>query len=263
MGMLKINMNKYKCVLSYDGTNFSGFQIQPEQRTIQGEIEKALMVIHKGEPTPIYGAGRTDAGVHAKAQTFHFESPFNIPAQNWKKALNNMIPDDLYIQSVQRVPATFHAQFDALEREYRYFVRREPERDVFNRLYAYHFPYPLDMNAILEACEYLQGEHDFTTFSSAKSTVKGSKVRHLSVVRCIDRGSELEFIFRANGFLYQMVRILVGTLLEVGQGRIKAADIPEMFAKKDRTLAGHTAPPHGLFLWEVSYPNTVISQENP
>lgn len=246
-------MKKWKCVISYDGTNYSGFQIQPQRRTIQGEIEKALMKMHKGEIICIEGSGRTDAGVHAKAQTFHFESPLNLVEANWKKALNTLLPEDLYIHVVKSVPTTFHARFDAIEREYRYFIRREKERDVFKRLYAYQVPYPLNVNAIKEACHYLRGEHDFTTFSSAKATVKGTKVRRLSVVKCIDREQELEFVFRGNGFLYQMVRIMVGTLLDVGQGKLKPTDIPILFEKKDRMYAGPTAPPHGLYLWEVTY----------
>lgn len=251
----EFTVNKLKCVISYDGTNYSGFQIQPETRTIQGEIENALSKMHKGQSVRIHGSGRTDAGVHAKAQTFHFESPLSLPENNWKKALNALLPDDMHIQGVKDVPMTFHARFDAVEKEYRYFISHTKDKDVFKRNYAFQYPYPLNIEAIQEACAHLKGEHDFTTFSSVKTAVKGSKVRSLSIVNCLQQGTDIELIFRGNGFLYNMVRIMVGTLIDVGQGKLKPSDIPVLLEKKDRTSAGKTAPPQGLFLWEVSYPN--------
>lgn len=246
-------MKKIKCVLSYDGTNFSGFQIQPRKRTIHGEIEKALKKIHKGLHVKIQASGRTDSGVHAKGQTFQFETPYDLPIYNWKKALNTLLPDDLYIHQVDKVPTTFHVRYDAIEKEYRYYIWNEREIDVFKRNYAYQFPYPLDVVAMQEACRYIQGEHDFTTFSSAKATIQGSRVRTLSRVNCEKRGSEIEFIFRSNGFLYHMVRIIVGCLIDVGQGHRLPTDIPKLLEKKDRQLLGETVPPQGLYLWEVMY----------
>jgi tRNA pseudouridine38-40 synthase len=246
-------MAKIKCVLSYDGTNFSGFQIQPRKRTIHGEIEKALQKIHKGLQVKIQASGRTDAGVHAKGQTFQFETPYNLPLYNWQKALNTLLPDDLYIHLVEKVPSTFHARYDAVEKEYRYYIWNEKEIDVFKRNYAYQFPHPLDIEAMQEACRYLQGEHDFTTFSSAKATVKGSRIRTLSQATCEKVGNEIEFIFRSNGFLYHMVRIIVGCLIDIGQGRRLPTDIPKLLEKKDRQLLGETVPPQGLYLWEVKY----------
>lgn len=246
-------MKKIYCVLSYDGTNFSGFQIQPRKRTVHGEIEKALKKIHKGLDISIQASGRTDSGVHAKGQTFQFETPFELPIQNWKKALNTLLPDDLYIHEVQEVPATFHVRYDAVEKEYRYYIWNEVESDVFKRNYAYQFPYRLDVQLMQEACQYFQGEHDFTTFSSAKATIKGSKIRTLSQVTCERRGNEIECIFKGNGFLYHMVRIIVGCLIDIGQGRRLPTDIPKLLEEKDRQLLGETVPPQGLYLWEVSY----------
>lgn len=246
-------MGKIKCIISYDGTNFSGFQIQPKKRTIHGEIEKALMKIHNGEHVRIQASGRTDSGVHAKAQTIQFESELNIPEYNWKKALNTLLPNDLHINYVEKVPLTFHVRYDVIEKEYRYYIWNEKGRDVFKRNYAYQFPYILDIKAMQEACRYLQGEHDFTTFSSAKATTKGSKVRILSQVTCEQRGNELEFIFKGNGFLYNMVRIIVGVLLDIGQGRRMPADIEGLLTQKDRCLVGETVPPQGLYLWGVKY----------
>lgn len=248
-------MKHIYCTLSYDGTNFSGFQIQPRKRTVHGEIERALKKIHKGLYVKIQASGRTDAGVHAKGQAFQFETPFKLPLENWKKALNTLLPGDLYIHDVQEVPACFHVRYDVSEKEYRYYIWNERESDVFKRNYAYQFQYPLDVDLIQEACAYFLGEHDFTTFSSAKATIKGSRVRTLSKVTCVRNGSEIEFIFRGSGFLYHMVRIIVGCLIDIGQGRRLPTDIPLLLAKKDRQLLGETVPPEGLYLWEVSYPN--------
>lgn len=246
-------MPTYKCIISYDGTNFSGFQIQPRHRTIQGTIEKALATMHKKEHIRIYASGRTDTGVHAKGQTFHFESPLAIPGENWKRALNSLLPEDMYIKEVMQVDKTFHARFDALEKEYRYYVRTNKEIDVFKRNYVCHYPYPLNLADMQEACRYLQGKHDFTTFSSAKATAKGSKVRTLSKVTCSQQEDTFEFIFRGNGFLYHMVRIMVGALIDIGTGNLSPADIPKLLAAKDRQLLGNTVPPEGLYLWEVTY----------
>lgn len=241
-------------MISYDGTNFSGFQIQPQQRTIHGEIEKALSKIHKGEHIRIQASGRTDAGVHAKGQAFQFESSYNIPESNWEEALNTLLPTDLYISEVKEVPSSFHVRYDVIEKEYRYYIWNEAGRDVFKRNYAYQFPYELNVNQMQEACKYFEGEHDFTTFSSAKSTIKGSKVRTLSLVTCERNGHNIEFIFRGNGFLYHMVRIIVGLLVDIGQGRRRATDIPDLLEKKDRQQLGETVPPEGLYLWNVTYP---------
>ena len=246
-------MERIKGVISYDGTNFSGFQIQPKKRTVHGELEKALRKMHKGEAIRVHASGRTDTGVHAKGQTIHFDSPFSIPENNWKQALNTLLPDDLYVRKVEKVADTFHARYDVLEKEYRYYIWNEKEKDVFKHNYAYQFPYQLDMRAIQEACNYLEGEHDFTTFSSAKATTKGSKIRKLFQVTCEKHGSEIEFIFRGSGFLYNMVRIIVGAMLDVGQGRRRQQDMVQLLEQKDRQLLGETVPAQGLYLWNVKY----------
>lgn len=246
-------MQKLKCILSYDGTYFSGFQIQPGKRTIHGEIEKALRIIHKGHDIKIQASGRTDKGVHAIGQVFQFESEFDLPEGNWERALNTLLPADLHITGVKKVPSTFHVRYDAIEKEYRYFILNEKEYNVFKRDHLYQFPYPLMLDKIEEACTYLQGEHDFTTFSSAKATIKGSKIRTLTKVTCEKKGNKIEFIFRGNGFLYNMARIMVGCLLDVGQGLREPGDIPDLLSQRDRTLLGETVPPEGLYLWEVTY----------
>lgn len=246
-------MERLKCTIQYDGSFFSGFQIQPGKRTIQGIIEDVLMKMHKGRHIRIHPSGRTDGGAHAIGQTIHFDSPYDIPLNNWKQALNTLLPDDVYVKEVEKVQDTFHARYDVVEKEYRYYVLNEAEPNVFKRNYAYFFPYVLDISSIQQACRYFEGTHDFTTFSSAKAETKGSRERTLYQVSCEKRGSEIEFIFRGNGFLYNMVRIIVGFLLDVGQGKRNQDEIEELFAKKDRRLAGDTAPPQGLYLWRVTY----------
>lgn len=246
-------MDKIKCVISYDGSNFSGFQIQPRNRTIHGELEKALMKIHKGEHIRVYASGRTDTGVHAKGQTIHFKPKLQLPVLNWKRALNTLLPDDIFVHKAEAVPSSFHSRYDAVETEYRYFVAMTRERDVFTRNYVYQIPYDLNVEAMKKGCNYLQGTHDFTSFSSAKATIKGSKVRTLSTVTCNQNDNELEFVFKGNGFLYHMVRIMVGALIDIGRGKIDPNEIPLLLEKRDRTLLGYTVPPEGLYLWEVLY----------
>lgn len=247
-------MHTLKCIIQYDGANFAGFQIQPHKRTVHGEIERALRKLHKGMHIRIHASGRTDRGVHAVGQTIHFQTPFDMDLRNWKQALNTYLPDDLYMTDIEHVPASFHARYDAVEKEYRYKVYQSEEYDVFRQHYAYHFPHVLDIEKMQEACTYLEGRHDFTTFSSARDTAKGSKVRTLSNVSCYEEtAGELIFTFRGDGYLYHMVRVMVGTLLDIGQGKREAKDIVDLFAAQDRRLAGETAPAHGLYLWEVTY----------
>lgn len=247
-------MVKLKLTLSYDGTNFSGYQVQPNKRTVQSELEKALQRMHKQKDIKVYASGRTDTGVHAIGQVVHFESFLELEEEKWKRALNTLLPEDIAITQVEAVSNDFHARFDALEKEYRYFVLVDKVHDVFKRNYVHQIKESLDLKAIQQACSYLVGTHDFTTFSSARATVKGSKVRTLNEARCEASEDGFTFIFRGDGFLYHMVRILVGTLLEVGAGKRDPAHIPLLIDQKDRSAAGKTAPPQGLYLWEVSYP---------
>jgi len=239
--------------MSYDGTLFYGFQKQPNKRTVQGELEKVLSRMHDGAEVRVTGSGRTDAGVHAKGQVIHFDSPLHLPPAAWKKALNAQLPEDIYIHEAESVSDDFHARFSAAEKEYRYFLHTGSEADVFKRNYEYHFPYELDWERINEACRIFEGTHDFTAFSSKKATVKGSKVRTLYEVSFRKNGDSAVFIVRGSGFLYNMVRILVGTLLDIGQGKAEPEEIRTMIAKKDRGNIGKTMPPQGLYLWKVIY----------
>ncbi|MDQ0156968.1 tRNA pseudouridine(38-40) synthase TruA [Robertmurraya andreesenii] len=245
-------MQRIKCIIAYDGSQFSGYQIQPNKRTVQGELEKALMKLHKGEMTKVYASGRTDAGVHAKGQVIHFDSALSIPAERWAVALNSLLPDEIAIFEVEQVEPSFHARFDVEAKEYRYFVYTGKLRDPFQRNFAYHYPYPLNLQAMQEASECLIGTHDFTSFCSAKTEVE-DRIREIREIEIVETDGRLMFRFVGNGFLYNMVRIMVGTLLQVGSGDISPQEIPAILEKKDRTYAGKTAPPQGLYLWQVYY----------
>ncbi|MBY0121949.1 tRNA pseudouridine(38-40) synthase TruA [Bacillus sp. S/N-304-OC-R1] len=245
-------MKRYKCIVAYDGTKFSGYQVQPQKRTIQSEIEDALKKLHKGKEVKVSASGRTDAGVHAKGQVIHFDSELNIPLPKWDIALNSLLPDDIVILGTEEANSTFHARFDATGKEYRYFLKLSSQRDPFTRDYAYQYPYPLNLESMKAAAAFLIGTYDFTSFCSAKTEVE-DKVRELKEIELIEEDESLVFRFVGNGFLYNMVRILVGTLLEVGAGNLEPYSMTEILEKKDRSFAGKTAPAHGLYLWRVFY----------
>lgn len=245
-------MQRYKMTISYDGTAFSGYQVQPNKRTVQSVIEDVLAKIHKGKDVRIFASGRTDAGVHAKGQVIHFDSDLAITEERWGTALNSMLPNDISVLSVKKVNDQFHARFNAKGKEYRYQLSLSRQRDPFLRNYVYHYPYALDIEAMNEGSKYLIGTFDFTSFCSAKTEV-ADKIRTIQEIDISQEGDLLTLRFRGNGFLYNMVRILVGTLLEVGSGERKPEDLAAIIARKDRSAAGKTAPPQGLFLWEVVY----------
>jgi tRNA pseudouridine38-40 synthase len=245
-------MFRYKCIISYDGSGFSGYQVQPKKRTVQSVIEAVLTKMHKGSSVKISASGRTDAGVHAKGQVIHFDSPLSLPVEKWELALNSMLPEDISVLSVKEADPAFHARFDANGKEYRYYLNQSPKRDPFQRNYAFHYPYPLNLEAMREASAYLLGTHDFSSFCSARTEVE-DKVRTIKTIEILQDEEKVSFHFIGNGFLYNMVRILVGTLIEVGSGKRKSEEIMEILEKRDRRYAGKTAPGQGLYLWQVLY----------
>ena len=247
-------MPRIKCIVQYDGTNYAGYQIQPNAITIQEMIETRLQKMHKGELVRIHSSGRTDKGVHAIGQVFHFDTHLQIEPAGWKKALNALLPDDIYIHSVEYVADDFHARIDAEMKEYRYYVRQSDEVDIFKRNYLYTEKDSLDINKMKTACQWFIGRNDFTAFSSARSTVQGTKVRTLYDVSCEKQEDIYVFTLKGDGFLYHMVRIIVGVLIEAGKGNVTEADVNEMFASKNRQTVGKTLPPQGLYLWKVTYP---------
>lgn len=245
-------MPRIKCTVAYDGTMFSGYQVQPGKRTVQGEIQKALEKINKGTIVRVSASGRTDAGVHARGQVIHFDTLLEIEPARWQIALNSLLPSDIAVNYVEIAAPDFHARFDAVGKEYRYFLLLSENRDPFQRNYAFQFPYSLDFDVIRQGIGHLLGTHDFTSFCSARTEVE-DRVRTLKEIDFYEENGMLVFRFVGDGFLYNMVRILTGTLLEVGTGRRAADSLPELLLKKDRTLAGKTAPGHGLYLWQVFY----------
>ncbi|GAA0304294.1 tRNA pseudouridine38-40 synthase [Gracilibacillus halotolerans] len=244
---------RMKMVISYDGTNFSGYQIQPGKRTIQGEIEKALGKMHKIDKVPVIASGRTDSGVHAIGQVIHFDTQLQIEPSNWLRALTSLLPSDIQIIDIGKVDDHFHARYDAKSKEYRYVIFHREQPDIFKRHYAYWVAESLDIDKMKQALTYIEGKHDFTSFCAANSGVKGDKIRTVLQAALEEQGDEIIFTIRGDGFLYNMVRIIVGTVVEVGKGKRDPEEILNILRAKNRKVAGKTAPAHGLFLWNVQY----------
>ena len=247
-------MTHYKLTLAYDGTKFAGYQIQPRQRTVQGVLEKALGKMAKVDNIHVDGSGRTDSGVHALGQVISFDYPGNIPERSMMLAMNSLMPLDVEILKAEIVPATFHARYSAKGKRYVYRVARGRFTDPFNRLYTGHYPYPLDLDRIREALKDVVGTHDFTSFAASGGVIE-DKVRTIyeATVQDDPAHNEIRFEFYGNGFLYNMVRILVATLLEIGNGRRAVHDFQRLYQVKDRQQARGTAPASGLYLKEVYY----------
>lgn len=250
-------MPRIAFVVSYDGTNYAGFQIQPQLPTIQGELERALSTISQSSVN-IVGSGRTDAGVHAFGQVIHFDTSLTIPLDRWPFAIKNFLPEDIVVRQAYEVPDRFHARYDAIGKVYRYELDRGKVPNVFYRRYRFHYPHPLNMNEIRKAIPHLMGTHDFSAFSASGSSVE-DRIRTIYDIQLEEREERLTFTFYGNGFLYNMVRILVGTLLEVGNGKIPADRIPEIVESRDRKQAGVTVPPQGLTLMRVEYPPGLLT----
>lgn len=241
----------YKVTLAYDGTRYSGFQRQANANTIQEEVEKALEVIY-GRPVRISGAGRTDSGVHARGQVISFEADGRVPLKSLPHALKGLLPRDIVAWKAEPAAEGFHARFSPSRKEYCYTVDSGAFPDVFNRRYAYHYPGPLNLKAMQAAAAELKGEHDFSAFQGATSDTRET-CRLLEVASVFSRGHYVKMVFRSGGFLYKMVRIMAGTLLQVGGGNLKPGDLRDILASGSREGAGPTAPPHGLCLESVLY----------
>ncbi len=243
----------YQLVIQYDGSRYDGWQKQGNTgNTIQGKIEEILGRL-LGEKIEIQGAGRTDAGVHALGQTANFHCNQKMETEMLKKELNRYLPEDIGVVCVQRVPERFHSRLNAVGKIYRYRTAMGTVKNVFERKQIYFLNQKLDLERMRKAAESMTGKRDFKGFSTGKS--KKSTVRTLKEIRIFEKNGEAVFEFEGDGFLYNMVRILTGTLLEVGMGKRDLESISEIFEKKDRSLAGFTAPARGLTLVEVFYPD--------
>lgn len=251
-------MRFLKLTLAYDGTAYAGWQVQPGQPTIQTALEEALQKI-TGESIRAVASGRTDAGVHAIGQVVSLSTDSQIPAGELQRALNGNTPLDIVVLDVAEAPDGFHAIRDAVSKRYRYVIQDGPLRDVFARNYAWHVvPRPLDLAAMRTAARQLVGTHDFASFEASGSERATSvrTVSDLDLERCEANGFDrIVLEIQADGFLYNMVRNIVGTLVEVGRGAQPPEWVGQVLAAKDRKLAGPTAPPQGLFLLHVEYPD--------
>lgn len=250
-------MRNVKLTVAYDGTNYHGFQ---EQRgsglaTIQEELERCLTKLAKRN-IQVIGAGRTDAGVHARGQVVNFDaSSWSIPVERLPLAMNGLLPRDISVCKAEEVSPDFHARFSALAKTYQYTVYNSRIPSPFYRLYSFFEPRTLKVEAMREAAGYLVGKKDFASFRAVGTPVK-TTVRTIHGAEVIRDGPVISFVFRGDGFLYNMVRIMVGTLLEVGLGKSLPEYVNEVIKAVNRTLAGPTVPPQGLCLEEVEYPQS-------
>lgn len=243
-------MRNLKLTIQYDGTKYCGWQKQPNSSGIQGTIEYAIYEITK-EKVNIIGSGRTDAGVHALGQVANFKTNSNIPAARIPDALNAKLPKDISIIDCQEVSDDFHSRYSATGKIYRYLIYNKPYRSPLYKGISYHVRYDLDIEKMRVEAQLLLGTHEFKGFMSSGSSVKDT-VRTIHNISIKESGDLIVLEVEGNGFLYNMVRIIVGTLVDIGRGRIDKS-LEEIIASQDRGEAGHTAPAHGLFLKKVHY----------
>lgn len=261
-------MRKIRLVVEYDGTTLSGWQRQTNAPTVQQHLEEALAQILQHDVT-IAGASRTDAGVHARGQVAAFETERAIPLHGIRRGLNSLLPDVIAVRSADEVPLDFHPRFGATGKHYRYTIHRGPDRSPRFRDRAWHHPEPLDVARMRDAARALVGEHDFAAFRASGCTAR-TTVRRIDTVDLTEAAREggiaepelLSIDVRGNAFLRNMVRIVVGTLADVGRGALEVGQVAEIIASLDRTKAGKTAPAHGLELVEVRYDGIRVSSDN-
>lgn len=247
-------MRRIRITVSYDGTNYHGWQVQPELATIQGTLESVLAQI-EGAPVHAEASGRTDAGVHALAQVaaFHLANP--IPVENLRRAMNRLLPRDIRVLSAEEAAPDFHPRFGARAKTYEYRILRSEICGPFDRFYVYHHPYPLDERKMIELAPLLEGEHDFTAFAASDEAdeLGRSKVRRIFSSRLTRSEERLIYRVRGSGFLKHMVRNIVGVLLEAGKGNLSRDDFEARLTPGCGIPAGPTAPARGLFLVSVEY----------
>ena len=244
-------MINIKLTIEYDGKEYGGWQKQPGKLNIQGEIERAIENI-MGEKVELIASGRTDAGVHALGQVANFKTNSNIPIEKIPLAINSQVRNSIRIQNAEEVDENFHSRFNCKKKTYRYIIDNSKYGTAIYRNISYHIPIKLDVEEMKKAVKCFEGEHDFKSFKSSGTSSKSS-VRTIYNANIITEGDNIAIDLTGNGFLYNMVRIIAGTLVEVGLGNIKAEDIPAIIEAKDRTRAGKTLPPHGLMLLKVDY----------
>jgi tRNA pseudouridine38-40 synthase len=258
--MMKTDVQRIALVIQYIGTYFHGWQRQPQQRTVQGEIESAIALI-LNHPVTLYGAGRTDSGVHAAAQVAHFNAVTPIPAHKWARVLNSRLPDDILIRASAAVPRDWHAQYSAELRRYRYTLFTDKQPNLFVAPFCWHYYHTeLSETAMQAALDPLLGRHHLAAFHRAGSARKDSWVT-VQAVQCYRRESFVHIEIQAKGFLYGMVRLLVGMLVEVGIGARSPAEFTDLWVNQRREEVKYAAPAKGLCLLRVGYPEFPFKKE--
>jgi tRNA pseudouridine38-40 synthase len=247
-------MRRIRITVSYDGTEYHGWQVQPELPTIQAEFEAVLAAI-EGAPVNIEASGRTDAGVHALAQVAAFSLSNPIPLPNLRKAMNRLLPRDIRVLDVSEAPDDFHPRYAAIDKTYEYRIFRAEICPPFERRYVYHHPYPLDEERMIELAPLIEGEHDFSAFAASdpRDALGRSNVRRVFCSRMERTGDRLVYSVRGSGFLKHMVRNIAGVLLEAGKGNLTRDDLIARLAPGCTLPPGPTAPARGLFLINVNY----------
>lgn len=244
-------MRNIKLTIEYDGKCYNGWQKQPNKLNIQGEIERAIYNITK-EEVDLIGSGRTDAGVHALGQVANFKTNSQISIEKIPLAINSQLKNSIVIKEAEEVDERFHSRYNAKHKTYRYIINNSKCGTAIYRNLEYSYPFKLDAEKMKQASKYFEGEHDFKAFKSSGTSSKNS-VRTIYKAIVKQEGEKIIIELTGNGFLYNMVRIISGTLLDVGLGKIRAEEIPEIIESKDRQRAGKTLPAHGLYLVEVKY----------
>ena len=244
-------MRNIKLTIEYDGKDFKGWQKQPNKLNIQGEIEKAIENI-TGEKVELIASGRTDAGVHAMGQVANFKTNSNMPIEKIPIAINSQVKNSIRIQNAEEVDENFHSRFNCKKKTYRYVIDNSKYGSAIYRNISYHMPIKLDVEEMKKAIKYFEGEHDFKAFKSSGTSSKSS-VRTIYKADIITEGTNIAIDLTGNGFLYNMVRIIAGTLVEVGMGDLEPEDIENIIKSKKRENAGKTLQPQGLYLVSVEY----------
>ena len=246
-------MRNIKLLIEYDGKEFNGWQKQPNKLNIQGEIERAIKEITKEEDIELNASGRTDAGVHALGQVANFKTNSNMPVEKFPIAINSKVKKSIVIKNAEEVEERFHSRYNCKQKTYRYIINNSEYGSAIYRNQEYHVPQKLDIEAMKKAIKYFEGEHDFKGFKASGTSSKNS-VRKIFKTSIEKNDDERIFIeLTGSGFLYNMVRIISGTLVDVGLGKINADEIPEIILSGDRQRAGKTLPPQGLYLLKVEY----------
>lgn len=244
-------MKRILLTIEYDGYGYCGWQKQPEVKTIQGEIEKAILK-SIGREVEIFGSGRTDAGVHALNQKAHFDLAIPVPISKLPEILNNVLPDDIVIKDAQEVPPEFHARFSVHRKCYRYKIYNNPNKNAFLARRAGYVKRELDLDKMIEASKFLIGKHDFRGFCSS-NTATDNFLREIYDIRIAKEGDFIKIDVEGNGFLYNMVRIIVGTLVDYALGKLSLQDLQLALKNGDRSKSGQTMSPYGLYLKDVIY----------